>query len=82
VCFECQEKLNDAASCSPDDYTIRVDGLPHLPPDRMADLDKFRHSLQFYFEKVCADHPFVIRDRPCKVIDINFGLNDQASDAW
>jgi hypothetical protein len=83
VCLWMAEKekaavhVNDQFCCSADDYTLR---LLHIPPPQKGlspDLDKLKRKLKAHFDDFAQKQPPVIFERPVKVLDINFGLNNQ-----
>ena len=75
--------------CAGNDFTLRVLKLPPLPEGRAPDLDRLRLKLGDFFEQLAENIELpggrngLIPQRHHKgfnfhVIDINFGLNDQA----
>ena len=83
VCIWMAEKeesavfINDMHCCSADDYTLRI---MHLKPPKQGaspDLDKLKRKIRDHFDKIVNDQKPVIMQRPVKVLDINFGLNNQ-----
>jgi len=70
--------------CTSDDYTLRVIYLPPLAPGKTPDLERLRRSIVAHFEGLCNDCcgpviPGRRLDAPCRVIDVNFGLNNQGT---
>jgi hypothetical protein len=71
----------DRERCRADDYTVRVYKLPKLKEGRAPDLDALRASLHNHFETFANSLPPLVPgrpvDAPIRVVDINFGLNNQ-----
>jgi hypothetical protein len=69
--------INDNLICSADDYTLRILKLKPPMPGKSPDLDKLKRHLKEHFDTLCKNASPVLLDRPVKVLDINFGLNNQ-----
>jgi hypothetical protein len=69
--------INDMHSCSVDDFTLRILKLEPLKKGRAPDLDKLKRNIKKHFDDLLIKAKPVVFDRPVKVVDINFGLNNQ-----
>ncbi len=83
VCIWMSEKeeaavfTNDMVSCSADDYTLRLMHLAAPAKGKSANLDRLKLKIKSHFEELCKKAKPVIKERPVKVLDINFGMNNQ-----
>ncbi len=69
--------VTDMVNCSADDYTLRLMILPPPGKGKSADIMRLKQKIKAHFDKVCNNAKPVIMQRPVKVLDINFGFNDQ-----